>query len=334
MGSLLEILICTSLLVSVNSQALFDDIGERQRSEDHVLHFLRTELKQLRQDIEGMVMKKLDEVENVIEKKISNMIETKTTNLSRKVEKNSDHITTTQTEQRLLKQEMESLNSKADTLVNKSITNCADILDFYPDTREKDGVYNIIDSKTVYCDMTTDNGGWTVIQRRVNGSVDFYRNWTEYKNGFGFADHEYWIGNDMLHKLTSLKTQELRVEMERFNGEKAYAVYSRFSVGDEASKYELEVQGYSGNAGDGLYQRSNNMKFTTRDQDNDRGSGNCATKWRSAWWFNYINRCDFANPNGQYVDSEKTGGKYITWYYWKKSWINLKSIELKIRPQS
>lgn len=76
------------------------------------------------------------------------------------------------------------------------------------------------------------------------------------------------------------------------------------------------------------------MKFTTRDQDNDRGSGNCATKWRSAWWFNYINRCDFANPNGQYVDSEKTGGKYITWYYWKKSWINLKSIELKIRPQS
>lgn len=58
-----------------------------------------------------------------------------------------------------------------------------------------------------------------------------------------------FTGNDMLHKLTSLKTQELRVEMERFNGEKAYAVYSRFSVGDEASKYELEVQGYSGNAG-------------------------------------------------------------------------------------
>lgn len=58
-----------------------------------------------------------------------------------------------------------------------------------------------------------------------------------------------FTGNDMLHKLTSLKTQELRADMERFNGEKAYAVYSRFSVGDETSKYKLEVQGYSGNAG-------------------------------------------------------------------------------------
>lgn len=56
-------------------------------------------------------------------------------------------------------------------------------------------------------------------------------------------------GNEMLHTLTSLKPQELRVDMGRFNGEKAYALYSNFSVGDEASKYKLEVNGYSGNAG-------------------------------------------------------------------------------------
>uniref|UniRef100_A0A8W8JM99 Fibrinogen C-terminal domain-containing protein n=1 Tax=Magallana gigas TaxID=29159 RepID=A0A8W8JM99_MAGGI len=130
-------------------------------------------------------------------------------------------------------------------------TNCADILKRYPDTRWKNGVYDIFGlnrTKAVYCDMTTDNGGWTVIQRRVDGSVDFNNNWTEYKNGFGFADHEYWIGNDMLHRLTSQKPQELRVDMERFNGEKAYAVYSRFAVGNETSKYKLEVNGYSGNA--------------------------------------------------------------------------------------
>nr|XP_034338091.1 fibrinogen C domain-containing protein 1-A [Crassostrea gigas] len=302
MGRLFGILILTSLLVSLNGQVLFDDIEDRQRSADLALQCMRTGLQQFSQGIEKMVTKKI-----------------------------SDLITTTQTEQRHLKQEMESLNSKADFLVNKTITNCADILNIYPHTRGRDGVYNIIDSKAVYCDMTTENGGWTVIQRRVNGSVDFYRNWTDYKNGFGYADHEYWIGNDMLHRLTLLKPQELRVDMERFNGEKAYAVYSSFSVGDEASKYQLQVTGYSGNAGDGLGP-SNNMKFSTPDQDNDGNSGvNCATYYRSTGWFQ---NCYNANPNGQYTDSEKTGRSYIEWYPWKDSYISLKSIQLMIRPRA
>lgn len=52
----------------------------------------------------------------------------------------------------------------------------------------------------------------------------------------------------MLHKVSSVQPQELRVDMERFNGEKAYAVYSTFSVGDEASKYILQVNEYVGTA--------------------------------------------------------------------------------------
>lgn len=171
-----------------------------------------------------------------------------------------------------------------------------------------------------------------VIHRRVNGSVDFYRNWTEYKNGFGLADHEYWIGNEMLHTLTSLKPQELRVDMGRFNGEKAYALYSNFSVGDEASKYKLEVNGYSGNAGDSL-NASNNMMFTTMDQDNDIYSGsNCAIVLQSAGWFFY---CSYANPNGQYIDYEISGlhSEYITWFSWKNTWVSLKTMQMMIRPR-
>ncbi|XP_065934026.1 angiopoietin-4-like isoform X2 [Magallana gigas] len=307
--------------------------------------------------------------QQVLNKKIESLL----TNFSKNVEKKvSNKLSSIQTEQHILKQEVFSLTAnlvgKVDGIRNTSmyvaeqlssgeainmlrnvemiyqfllkvhnrtVFDCADILEKYPNTRGKNGVFYVHASsnrsKAVFCDMTTDNGGWTVIQRRVNGSVDFYRNWTEYKNGFGFADHEYWIGNDMLHKLTSLKTQELRVDMERFNGEKAYAVYSRFSVGDETSKYKLEVQGYSGNAGERLY-NSNNMMFSTLDQDNDgKSSGSCATKYRTAGWFN---SCFYANPNGQYTDSEKTDPKYITWNHWKNSWISLKSIQMMIRPRA
>ena len=46
-----------------------------------------------------------------------------------------------------------------------------------------------------------------------------------------------------------MRNHQLRVDMQRFNGEEAYALYSNFSVGDENSKYQLTVQGYSGNAG-------------------------------------------------------------------------------------
>uniref|UniRef100_K1PRI3 Tenascin-R n=1 Tax=Magallana gigas TaxID=29159 RepID=K1PRI3_MAGGI len=77
---------------------------------------------------------------------------------------------------------------------------------------------------------------------------------------------------------------------------------------------------------------SNNMKFTTRDQDNDGHYGiDCATRYRSAGWFD---SCFHANPNGQYTDSEITGPKYITWNHWKISWISLKSIQMMIRPRA
>uniref|UniRef100_A0A8W8JMS7 Fibrinogen C-terminal domain-containing protein n=1 Tax=Magallana gigas TaxID=29159 RepID=A0A8W8JMS7_MAGGI len=205
-------------------------------------------------------------------------------------------------------------------------TDCADILKRYPDTRGKDGVYDIVGLNrimAVYCDMTTDNGGWTIdvkvlatagkLQEKENSCPGILK--------IG--------GNDMLHRLTSQKPQELRVDMERFNGEKAYAVYSRFAVGDETSKYKLEVNGYSGNAGDSL-DYHNNMKFSTPDQDNDNKNGSCATKFRSGLWFN---NCYFANPNGQYTDSEITGPGYIIWKLWKNSSISLKSIQLMIRPR-
>lgn len=68
-------------------------------------------------------------------------------------------------------------------------------------------------------------------------------------DGTSVIDIVLFTGNDMLHILTSQEPQKLRVDMERFNGEKAYALYSRFSVADEASKYTLNVDDYRGDAG-------------------------------------------------------------------------------------
>jgi len=99
--------------------------------------------------------------------------------------------------------------------------------------------------------MDTDDGGWTVFQRREDGSVDFYLYWTDYQQGFGNLSGEFWLGLDKIHRLTSTTTQ-LRVDMQDFEGNSAYAQYSNFSVGDSVSKYTLSVSGYSGTAGDSL----------------------------------------------------------------------------------
>ena len=46
--------------------------------------------------------------------------------------------------------------------------------------------------------------GWTVIQKRVDGSVDFTRNYDNYTHGFGDLDGEYWIGNKTYSLLLKL----------------------------------------------------------------------------------------------------------------------------------
>ena len=113
---------------------------------------------------------------------------------------------------------------------------------------KEDGVYSINpssrDSFNVSCDMTTDGGGWTVFQRRQDGTVDFYRVWDDYKKGFGNISGEFWLGLENIKRLTKDKDKELRVDLEDFEGEKRYAKYETFNV--EGGKYKLTVEGYSG----------------------------------------------------------------------------------------
>ena len=98
----------------------------------------------------------------------------------------------------------------------------------------------------VFCDQKTAGGGWTVFQKRLDGSVDFYRNWDDYKNGFGSLNSEFWLGLDKIYRLTEKKRNRLRVDLEETTGNTAYAEYDMFAVTNEATKYKLSLGNYSG----------------------------------------------------------------------------------------
>ena len=99
----------------------------------------------------------------------------------------------------------------------------------------------------VFCDMTTDHGGWAVLQRRQDGSQDFYLNFSDYKNGFGDLDGEFWLGLDKIHRLSKSGMTVARIDMEDFGDEKKYAKYLSFSVENEEEMYRLTTDKYSGN---------------------------------------------------------------------------------------
>ena len=100
--------------------------------------------------------------------------------------------------------------------------------------------------------MVTDGGGWTVFQRRLDGSVDFFRGWESYKNGFGNLNGEFWLGNDNLHRLTAAGNVTLRVDLEDFEDDIRYAEYTTFKVAEEGDKFRLLIGGYDGTAGDSM----------------------------------------------------------------------------------
>ena len=205
-----------------------------------------------------------------------------------------------------------------------------DCLDYYNAGYRLNGLYIIFAGsqykyQVVYCDQMSSGGGWTVIQKRQDGSVGFEKKWDEYKAGFGNIRGEFWLGNDNIHSLTKTeaapKSSSLLINMKHRNKEKPiFALYSGFRIDDEAAKYKLYVSGYSGNATDKL-SHHNNMKFSTEDQDNDRGvNRNCSTRYgKGGWWYN---NCYHSNLNGNY---NETTDKGVIWT------SSLSFVEMKIR---
>ena len=146
--------------------------------------------------------------------------------------------------------------------------------------------------------MRTDGGGWTLFQRRQDGSVDFYRGWNDYKSGFGQLTGEFWLGNDKIHRLTAARPSSLRIDLEHWTGGRVHAKYDKFAIGDENALYRLQVGSYSGTARDSLTKHNlNNMPFSTKDRDNDNKSGgHCAQESNGTWWYNILPTLESQRP--------------------------------------
>uniref|UniRef100_A0A8C0HXP5 Tenascin n=1 Tax=Balaenoptera musculus TaxID=9771 RepID=A0A8C0HXP5_BALMU len=195
------------------------------------------------------------------------------------------------------------------------------------------GVYTIYlnNDKTqkqeVFCDMTSDGGGWIVFLRRKNGREDFYRNWKAYTAGFGDLKEEFWLGLDTLNKITAQGQYELRVDL-RDHGQSAYAVYDKFSVGDARTRYRLKVEGYSGTAGDSMAYH-NGRSFSTFDKDTDSAITNCALSYKGAFWYK---NCHRVNLMGRYGDRSHSQG--VNWFHWKGHEYSIQFAEMKLRPSN
>jgi len=203
----------------------------------------------------------------------------------------------------------------------------------------ENGVYTIYINAIkldVYCDFTSYEGGWTVIQRRgfsPSNQENFNRNWSEYKNGFGDLDREFWLGNENLHFMTNAQDVTLLVQLRDFLGNYAFAFYNVFRVNSEEDFYRLSIGEYNGNASDS-FAVHNQKLFSTYDRINDEVDPccSCALTFEGGWWF-YA--CFEAHLNGPYQLKPMDNGyfKGIIWEHWKGDY-SLKESQMKIRPRN
>ncbi|PIK53643.1 hypothetical protein BSL78_09455 [Apostichopus japonicus] len=239
------------------------------------------------------------------------------------------------------------------TCVSLTYRDCQDV---YDAGHRQDGVYTIMPTGwpglpfNVSCKME-NGGGWTVFQRRTDGSTSFYQNWAAYKDGFGDS-RNLWLGNEKLHYLTNQRNYKLRFDITTSSGSAKYAEYPEFQIESESNNYRMNkvADRKSGNTGNFIY-RNRGKNFSTHDRDNDAcGNFNCAEKHRSGWWhsnfrcatcnsdskcyhFQYRSSCKsfctFENLNGVY-----NGGNGEMIYTNGGTYCNVQSVEMKIRPTS
>ncbi|XP_060604585.1 techylectin-5A-like [Ruditapes philippinarum] len=209
------------------------------------------------------------------------------------------------------------------------VADCADLL---KQGYKTSGVYTVFPKTMwrpvkIYCDMETSGGGWTVFQRRKDGSENFNRKWVDYAFGFGNLSGEFWLGNEFIHRLTDGVPQELLIELEDFENDHRHASYGLFSVGSAEESYKLYVNFFTGNVTDSLGTEHSGHSFSTADYG---VSSSCAKSYKGGWWYT---SCHSVNINGLYLKGEhKSYADGVNWQGWRGYHYSLKNTEMKFRP--
>uniref|UniRef100_A0A4W6D5E9 Fibrinogen C-terminal domain-containing protein n=1 Tax=Lates calcarifer TaxID=8187 RepID=A0A4W6D5E9_LATCA len=119
-----------------------------------------------------------------------------------------------------------------------------DCQDLFVRGQRASGVYTIQPENSqpfsVLCEMTSE-GGWTVIQKRQDGSQKFNQPWESYKRGFGSLNGEFWLGLENIHSLSRQGQYVLQVELSDQAGEQQAARY-RFQLDGEEKKFALHLE--------------------------------------------------------------------------------------------
>ncbi|KAK9539020.1 hypothetical protein VZT92_004154 [Zoarces viviparus] len=188
----------------------------------------------------------------------------------------------------------------------------------------------------VFCEMTAD-GGWTVIQRRQDGSVDFDQQWHAYEKGFGSLNGEFWLGLEKVHSIAKDGGYILNIMLADWSGDSA-SVRLPFQLGGQETKYSLKIEkqgAFSPLESSLVTDATTGLPFSTHDQDNDqKNDTNCAKHLSGGWWFS---NCGRSNLNGRYFQSPPPKQRdqrkqSIFWKTWRGRYYPLKSSRMMIAP--
>ncbi|GFR24082.1 techylectin-5A, partial [Trichonephila clavata] len=194
----------------------------------------------------------------------------------------------------------------------------------------------IVPSIQVYCDMETDGGGWTVIQRRGNfGNAQNYfdKTWIDYKAGFGNVKREFWIGNDNIFAITNQGQYSARFEVTNREGKSAFAVYEKFYIEEESAKYKLHIADYSGTAGDAISTHDEG-EFYTKDQPNRRGEVKKDDITHTGGWWKNVFPTTSLNALNNHGDPHADPKQGMCWNPFGGFTGNIMSSEIKLRSKN